>query len=657
MKINLIILLNIFTLTTYASTNRPAITSENWGIVDSKPVYLYTLTNSNDVTAKITNYGGIVVEFHTPDRNNKMDNIVLGLGSLDEYLAGHPAMGCIVGRFANRIAGAKFSIDNIEYTLTANSGVNHIHGGRRNFYTKVWDATTSSDEKSVTLSLAYFSADLEEGYPGNLKVKVDYVLNNDNELQIHYKATTDKPTVVNLTNHSYFNLSGCKEDVRGHQVRIYADNYTPMGPGNIPTGEIAPVKGTPYDLRQWTTINDRMTDLPRGFDDNFCVGGTQANPVLVAELYEPKSGRLLQTFTTEPGIVFYTAAGLNGRNKNPQGVAYTSFMGACFEAQHYPDSPNKPNFPTTVLRPGETYKQVTIYKVGIMNKWAKYENNPVLGGRELGTIFDIFILKDGKEYIMYSSWRPKRSVAVSRSSDGMKWTNPEIVLGPNDNTDWEDDINRPAVLIKDGKYHMWYTGQYKGKNSWIGYATSKDGKNFVRQSNKPVVSPSEPWEKVAVMCPHVMWDEKEKIFKMWYSGGEQYEPDAIGYATSKDGLHWEKHPQPVFVADPSKEWEQHKVTACQVIKRENDYLMFYIGFLNIDFAQIGMARSKNGINNWERYEGNPIISPTKGSWDADACYKPFVIQEENRWMLWYNGRDRSVEQIGLAIHKGVDLDF
>jgi len=290
-------------------------------------------------------------------------------------------------------------------------------------------------------------------------------------------------------------------------------------------------------------------------------------------------------------------------------------------------------------------------------QWVKYENNPVLGGKDLGTVFDIFVLKNGNEYVMYSSWRPKRSVAVSVSTDGMNWTRPEIVLSPNNQTDWEDDINRPSVLIKDGIYHLWYTGQYKGKNSHIGYATSKDGKNFVRQSDKPVISPTEPWEKVAVMCPHVIWDKKEKVYKMWYSGGEQYEPDAIGYATSKDGLHWNKRPQPVFAADPSKEFEKYKVTACQVVKRKKDYLMFYIGFSDINTARIGMARSKNGIDKWERFSGNPIISPTPGAWDADACYKPFAIPEKNRWMLWYNGRNKSVEQIGLVIHHGADLGF
>lgn len=289
--------------------------------------------------------------------------------------------------------------------------------------------------------------------------------------------------------------------------------------------------------------------------------------------------------------------------------------------------------------------------------WIKYENNPVLGGVDLGTVFDVSVLKEGNEYMMYSSWRPKRSIAVSTSADGENWTTPEIVLSPTSDTDWEDDINRPAVVKKEGIYHLWYTGQANSKNSWIGYATSVDGKNFVRQSSQPVVSPTEPWEKVAVMCPDVIWDESEAVYKMWYSGGEQYEPDAIGYAVSKDGLHWDKRPQPVFVADSSKEWEQYKVTACQVIKRKNDYLMFYIGFRDIDHAQIGMARSKDGINHWERYKNNPIVSPTKDAWDADACYKPFVIQEKDRWMLWYNGRNGSTEQIGLAIHEGKDLGF
>lgn len=366
MKIKIIILLSILAMSASASTHEPSISAIDWGVVDSKPVYLFTLTNSNGVIAKITNYGGIVVEFHTPDRDGKMENIVLGLESLDDYLAGHPAFGCIVGRYINRIGGAKFTLDGTEYVLAKNFLRKHnIHGGINNFSSKVWDATTSSNDQSATLSLTYLSADMEEGFPGNLTVKVDYVLNKDNELQIHYTATTDKPTVVNLSNHSYFNLTACKENVFGHQVRIYADAYTPADEDLIPTGEIVPVEGTPYDLRQWTVINDRLAELPRGYDNNFCIKGTPEKIVLAAEMYEPKSGRLLQTYTTEPGLCFYTAYGLNVKRKTPQGVPYTSSMGACFETQHYPDSPNKSQFPSTVLRPGEVYKQLTIYKVRV----------------------------------------------------------------------------------------------------------------------------------------------------------------------------------------------------------------------------------------------------------------------------------------------------
>ena len=348
-----------------SATKKPAITSENWGTADSSPVHLYTLTNSNGVTAKITDYGGIIVAFDVPDKNGKAENIVLGLANLDDYLAGHPSLGCIVGRFANRIGGAKFTLNGTEYPLAVNSGNNHIHGGIKRFGHKVWDAATSSDEQSATLSLSCVSADMEEGYPGKMNVTVDYVLNNDNELQIRYSAVTDKPTVLNLTNHSYFNLSGCKKDVLDHRVKLYSDAYTPADEENIPTGEIRSVNGTPYDLRDWTVISDRLADLPQGYDNNFCVKGSPGNPVLVAELYDPESGRLLQTYTTEPGVQFYTACNLDGSKKSPSGVAYTPFMGACFEAQHYPDSPNKPNFPTTVLNPGETYTQVTIYKVGL----------------------------------------------------------------------------------------------------------------------------------------------------------------------------------------------------------------------------------------------------------------------------------------------------
>ena len=290
--------------------------------------------------------------------------------------------------------------------------------------------------------------------------------------------------------------------------------------------------------------------------------------------------------------------------------------------------------------------------------WHKYENNPVLGG-SLGTCFDVALLRDGDRYRMWFSWRPKESVALTESVDGMHWSDPVIVLKPNRETGWEDRINRPVVVKNADGYHMWYTGQSR-ERSWIGYARSADGVAWRRMSPRPVISADEPWEKVAVMCPHVIWDEQDRQFRMWYSGGEQYEPDAIGYATSPDGQHWTKHSDnPVFQADKRNAWEQHKVTACQVVQDRDWYLMFYIGFRDEHRAQIGLARSRDGISNWERHPANPVISPGRGQWDHDACYKPFAIfdQDQNQWLLWYNGRRERTEQIGLAIHPGHDLGF
>jgi beta-1,2-mannobiose phosphorylase / 1,2-beta-oligomannan phosphorylase len=286
--------------------------------------------------------------------------------------------------------------------------------------------------------------------------------------------------------------------------------------------------------------------------------------------------------------------------------------------------------------------------------WIKHNANPVLGGK-FGTIFDISVLKDKDNFRMWSSWRPQKSVALSESTDGVHWTDPEIVLGPAA-TGWEDDINRPVVVKCEDGYHLWYTGQTQSQ-SWIGYAQSADGKKWKRMSDKPVISPDTPWEKTSVMCPHVEWDDKESIFKMWYSGGEQYEPDAIGYATSRDGLHWDKRASnPVFASDPKTQWEQAKVTACQVIRHKNWYVMFFIGFENTDLARIGIARSKDGITNWIRHPANPIIAPGSG-WDASAVYKPYAILDKGKWMLWYNGRNNAVEQIGMAVHQSEDLGF
>lgn len=288
--------------------------------------------------------------------------------------------------------------------------------------------------------------------------------------------------------------------------------------------------------------------------------------------------------------------------------------------------------------------------------WRKLETNPVIGGKN-GTCFDVSVLKE-TNYRMWLSWRPKKSVALVESADGIHWSDPpQVVLGPRPETGWEDDINRPVVLKGEDGYRMWYTGQAKG-HSWIGYARSPDGITWADRHKRPVLSPEQPWEKVAVMCPHVNWDPMAGIFRMWYSAGEQYEPDAIGYATSRDGVKWTRHEKnPVFRADSGRTWEQHKVTACQVIQRGEWYIMFYIGFRDVEHAQIGIARSRDGISGWERHPDNPVIRPGAGKWDHDACYKPFAILDGRQWLLWYNGRHGSLEQIGLVLHEGEDLGF
>ena len=300
--------------------------------------------------------------------------------------------------------------------------------------------------------------------------------------------------------------------------------------------------------------------------------------------------------------------------------------------------------------------------------WVKYAGNPVMGG-EYGTCFDISVLKEAPGFRMWLSWRPQKSVALVTSPDGLSWSGPPVpVLGPRPETGWEDDINRPVVVKREDGYHMWYTGQNRA-HSAIGYATSPDGITWTRQSTEPVLSPDQPWEKVAVMCPDVTWDAAAQIYKMWYSGGDQYEPDAIGYATSPDGLHWTKLAQnPIFVPDPQSAWEQHKVTACQVIPDADGYTMLYIGFENVQHAQIGLARSEDGITGWVRNPANPIIrTSTRGSgndWDCNACYKPFAVFDGTKWLLWYNGRRGSsatdgggLEQIGVAIWEGEGLGF
>jgi beta-1,2-mannobiose phosphorylase / 1,2-beta-oligomannan phosphorylase len=293
--------------------------------------------------------------------------------------------------------------------------------------------------------------------------------------------------------------------------------------------------------------------------------------------------------------------------------------------------------------------------------WAKYSANPVLGG-DYGTCFDVSVLKEGDGYRMWFSWRPRAGLGLVESKDGLNWSKPIVVFGPNKESGWEDDINRPVVIKLDGRYHMWYTGQTNAARdngqSWIGYATSNDGVGWKRMSDKPVLFPDRPWEKVAVMCPHVLWDEETKLFRMWYSGGGQREPDALGYATSPDGMSWSKQSDnPILKPDPKSEWQRNRVTGCQVIREGGWYVMFYIGFSNPYHAQIGMARSKDGITNWQQHSADPFIRTEQGKWDADACYKPYAIFDGKKWLLWYNGRRGQFEQIGVAFHEGRDLGF
>jgi len=287
--------------------------------------------------------------------------------------------------------------------------------------------------------------------------------------------------------------------------------------------------------------------------------------------------------------------------------------------------------------------------------WMKAAETPVLGG-ELGTCFDASVLASAGRYRMWFSWRPKESIALVESDDGIHWSSPRIVLAPDAASNWEQRVNRPVVIEHGGRYLAWYTGQ-TAKRSCIGHATSADGVTWQRASKEPVLEARTRWEKKSLMCPHVLWDARQEAFRMWYSGGGQYEPRAIGHATSPDGFHWTRHPKPVFATDKRASWERDRVAACQVIEWRGWFVMFYIGFADIDHAAIGLARSRDGIAGWERHPANPIIAPSPGSWDHDACYKPYAIFDGKRWMLWYNGRRGSLEQIGLATRTGEDLGF
>ena len=336
---------------------------------DGTPVHLYTLTNRNGMTVKITTYGGIVTEIHAPDRTGAVGNVVLGFDNLDKYLAGHPYFGAITGRYANRIAGGKFTLDGQEYTLATNNGPNHLHGGVKGFDKHVWKATAMEGKDGPILKLTHTSPDGDEGYPGKLDVTVIYTLTDKNALDIRYEATTDKPTVVNLTNHSYFNLDGeGSGTVLDHTMYVNADRFTPIDDTMIPTGELQPVEGTPLDFTEPTKLGERIEQAgkdPTGYDHNYVLNKPEPGAyTLAARAWGGDAGRVMEVWTTEPGVQLYTGNFLDGTVTGIGGTPYEKHAGFCLETQHFPDSPNHPDFPPTVLRPGETYRSRTTYVFG-----------------------------------------------------------------------------------------------------------------------------------------------------------------------------------------------------------------------------------------------------------------------------------------------------
>jgi aldose 1-epimerase len=336
---------------------------------DGHDVRLYSLGNVHGLKADIMTYGAIVVSLQTPDRKGRMDDIVLGYDNLQDYIKNSPYFGAIVGRYGNRIAKGKFTLDGAEYTLATNDkNVNHLHGGVKGFDKVVWDDEPVWKPDAVGVRLTYLSKDGEEGYPGNLKAVVTYTLTNNNELRIDYEATTDKATPVNLTHHGYFNLTGGERDILGHVLTLNADKFTPVDEGLIPTGELTAVKDTPMDFTKPMTIGARITNAYEqlkfggGYDHNWVLNKRGKEMTLAARVQEPTTGRIMEIRTTEPAIQFYSGNFLDGTITGKGGKVYQHRWGFCLETQHYPDSPNKPDFPSTILRPGEKYETTTIYR-------------------------------------------------------------------------------------------------------------------------------------------------------------------------------------------------------------------------------------------------------------------------------------------------------
>jgi aldose 1-epimerase len=345
------------------------ISTSDFGVLpDGRTVTLFTIQSPSGMQMRVTNYGGTIVSLTAPDRDGKQEDIVLGYDSLDDYLADSPYFGAIIGRYGNRIGKAEFTLDGETYTLAANNGENHLHGGVVGFDKVLWEAAPFSMGSEHGVVFTYTSPDGEEGYPGTLSAKVTYLLTADNRVMFSYQASTDKATPVNLTQHSYFNLAGPSSDsILDHEMMIAADHFTPIDAGFIPTGEIRSVEGTPFDFRTPTAIgaridaDDEQVKNGLGYDHNFVLSDTDSGLKLAARVYDRTSGRIMEVTTNEPGIQFYAGNFLDGSLTGKGGQVYPYRSGFCLETQHFPDSPNQPTFPTTILRPGELYATQTVY--------------------------------------------------------------------------------------------------------------------------------------------------------------------------------------------------------------------------------------------------------------------------------------------------------
>ncbi|SMO39782.1 aldose epimerase family protein [Gracilimonas mengyeensis] len=347
-----------------AEEKKPVTNQESFGTLeDGREAHLYTLKNSKGMEVKVTNYGGTVTSIVVPDAEGNMDNVILGYDDVAGYEADNPFFGATIGRYGNRIAEGKFELNGEEYQLNINDGENHLHGGEKGFFKVLWNTEEVTDN---SLTISYLSEDGEQGYPGNLEVSVTFTVTEDNGLNIDYTATTDKATPVNLTNHSYFNLSGDPETrILDHMLTIDADHYTPVNEQLIPTGEIAPVEGTAFDFTEPHEIGARIDQIEGGYDHNYVLDRSGEGMENIATLYDPETGRQMDVITTEPGIQFYSGNFLDGSLQAPDGTPFIQYSALCLETQHYPDSPNQPDFPSTILEPGETYQTQTTYRFSV----------------------------------------------------------------------------------------------------------------------------------------------------------------------------------------------------------------------------------------------------------------------------------------------------